>query len=250
VIIKRGHTGSAHSSALFEQPACELLRGWRSRFAATPLWGRCDHFGSRHDGFLRFATKTDLLCHCRTPLRIGRRSDQVIRWQPPADAILRGFKPMSDAEMPVEHPAAISAFEADDMLVLHRSPDRDCRRRRGRRRRRRALAEATERATHFCNQARELIDADSILRDVATDDPRNQAEINRLRGTFFNHIFYPNVRARCLYGTSALLGHRYPTSWTKHERARLAASQESAVPLMAALPRPPSDTAGRCHNQT
>jgi hypothetical protein len=34
------------------------------------------------------------------------------------------------------------------------------------------------------------------LRDVATDDPRNQAEINRLRGTFFNHIFYPNVRVR------------------------------------------------------
>jgi hypothetical protein len=80
------------------------------------------------------------------------------------------------------------------MVVLRRSPDRDCLRRRGRRRRRRALAEATERAMHFCNQARELIDADSILRDVATDDPRNQAEINRLRGTFFNHIFYPNVR--------------------------------------------------------
>jgi len=27
-----------------------------------------------------------------------------------------------------------------------------------------------------------------------------------------------------LLGTSALLGHRYPTSWTKHERARLARS--------------------------
>jgi hypothetical protein len=93
---------------------------------------------------------------------------------------------MSDAEMPAEHPAAISAFETDDMLVLHRSPDRDCRRRG-------ALAEATERAMHFCNQARDLIDADSILRDVATDDPHNQAKISRLRGTF-NHIFYPNVR--------------------------------------------------------
>ena len=82
------------------------------------------------------------------------------------------------------------------MVALYRSPDRDRRHQRGRRRRRRALAEATERAMHFCNQARELIDADSILRDVATDDPRNQAEINRLRGTFFNHIFYPNVRVR------------------------------------------------------
>src|SRR5947209_18644905 len=27
-----------------------------------------------------------------------------------------------------------------------------------------------------------------------------------------------------LLGTSALSGHRYPTSWTKHERARLAGS--------------------------
>jgi hypothetical protein len=44
-----------------------------------------------------------------------------------------------------------------------------------------------------------------------------------------------------LVGTSALLGHRYPTSWTKHERARLA--REPAVPLMAAVPGPPSDVA-------
>ena len=50
----------------------------------------------------------------------------MIGWQLPADAILRGFKPMSDAEMPAEHLAAISALEANDMVVLHRSPDRDC----------------------------------------------------------------------------------------------------------------------------
>jgi hypothetical protein len=31
------------------------------------------------------------------------------------------------------------------------------------------------------------------LRDVATDDPRNQAEISRLWGTFFNHVFYPTL---------------------------------------------------------
>jgi hypothetical protein len=31
---------------------------------------------------------------------------------------------------------------------------------------------------HRRNQARELIDADSILRDIAVDNPRNQAEIN------------------------------------------------------------------------
>ena len=105
---------------------------------------------------------------------------------------------MGDAEMPAEHPAAISALEADDMVVLHRSPDRDCGRRRGRRRRRCALAEATERAMHRRNEARELIEADSILRDIATDDPRNQEEINCLRGTFINHIFYPTLDVRGL----------------------------------------------------
>ncbi|HWX86415.1 MAG TPA: hypothetical protein VNZ48_22675, partial [Xanthobacteraceae bacterium] len=86
------------------------------------LWGCCDHFGSRHDGFLRFATKTDPLCHRRTPLRIGRRGDRVIRWQLPADAIPRGFEAMSGADMPAEHLAQKPAFKADDMVVLHRSP--------------------------------------------------------------------------------------------------------------------------------
>src|SRR5439155_17470221 len=57
-------------------------------------------------------------------------------------------------------------------------------------RRRRAPAKATERAVHRRNQARELIDADSILRDIATDNPRNQAEINRLRGACIGHISF------------------------------------------------------------
>ena len=94
--------------------------------------------------------------------------------------------------MPAEHLATISALEADDTVALHRSPDRDSRHQRSRHRR--ALAKTTERAMHCRNEARELIDADNILRDVATDDSRNQEEINCLRGTFINHILYPNVR--------------------------------------------------------
>ena len=172
------------------------IRGCRSRFAATPLRGRSDHFrcGRRRDGFLRSATKTDPLCQRRTPFRIGRRGDWVISWQLPPDAILRGFKPVSDADMPAEHLAEKPALEADDTVALHRSPDRDSRQQRCRRGR--ALAKATERAMHRRNQACELIDADSILRDIATDNPRNQAEINCLRGAFIGHISF----TRCLIG--------------------------------------------------
>jgi hypothetical protein len=166
------------------------IRGCRSRFAATPLRGRSDHCrcGRRHDGFLRSATKTDPLCQRRTPFRIGRRRDWVISWQLPPDAIPCGFEPVSDADMPAEHLAEKPALEADDMVALHRSPDRDSRQQRCRRGR--ALAKATERAMHRRNQARELIDADSILRDIATDNPRNQAEINCLRGAFIGHISF------------------------------------------------------------
>ena len=100
---------------------------------------------------------------------------------------------MSDADMPAEHLTEKPAVEADDMVVLYRSPDRDSRHQQGRRRRRRALAEATERAMHRRYQSRNLINADTILRDITPDDLRDQAEINHLRGAFIGHIFYPNA---------------------------------------------------------
>jgi hypothetical protein len=161
--------------ALFGQKRRELLRGCRSRFAATPLRGQRDHFGSwrRHDHLPRSATETDPLCHRRTPLRISRRGDRVISRQLPASAIVRGFKPMSDVQMPAEHLAAVSAFEANDIVALYRSPNRDSRHQRCRRRHGRALDEATERAMHCRNQSRNLINVDTILRDITPDDLRN-----------------------------------------------------------------------------
>jgi hypothetical protein len=44
---------------------------------------------------------------------------------------------------------------------------------------------------HRRNQFRDLINADTILRDITPDDLGNQAEINHLRGAFLGHIFYP-----------------------------------------------------------
>ena len=39
-----------------------------------------------------------------------------------------------------------------------------------------------------CNQARELIDSDSVFRDITLDDTRNQARINFLGCGFPTHI--------------------------------------------------------------
>jgi hypothetical protein len=179
-------------SSTVRGPSAELLGGCRSWFAATPQCGRCDDFGSRRlrDGLPR-SPEAELLCHRRTPLRIGRCGQRMICHQFPVGAIRRRFEPMSVAEMPAQHQATKPAFEADDMVVLHRSPNRDCRHQRDRLRR--ALAEATECAMHRHNQSRKLINGDTILRDITTDDLGNQAGINLLRAAVIGHIFCPNV---------------------------------------------------------
>lgn len=115
----------------------------------------------------------------------------MIRRQFPAAAVRRRFEPMRHAQMPAQHLAAKPTFEANDMVALHRSLDRD--RRLQRDRCRRALAEATERAMHCRNQSRNLIDGDTILRDITTDDLRNQDRINLLRTAVIGHIFCPNA---------------------------------------------------------
>jgi hypothetical protein len=99
---------------------------------------------------------------------------------------------MSGADMPAEHLAQKPAFKADDMVVLHRSPDRNSRHQRRWRRRRRALDEATERAMHRRNQSRHLINTDTIL---PPDDLRDQAKINHLRGAFIGHLSYRGERS-------------------------------------------------------
>jgi hypothetical protein len=97
---------------------------------------------------------------------------------------------MRHAQMPAQRLAAKPAFEADDMVVLHRSPDRDRRRQRDGGRHRRALAKAGKRAMHHRNQSRNLINGDIILRDITPDDLRNQAEINP-RDVFIGHDLVP-----------------------------------------------------------
>jgi hypothetical protein len=107
----------------------------------------------------------------------------VISRQLPATAIVRGFKPMSDVQMPAGHLAAVSAFEANDIVALYRPPNRDSRHQRCRRRHGRALDEATERAMHCRNQSRNLINVDTISAAApgpltATAQPTIAAELN------------------------------------------------------------------------
>jgi hypothetical protein len=69
---------------------------------------------------------------------------------------------MRYAQMPAQHLTAISAFEAHDMVALHRSPDRDCRLRRS--------------------------DADTIFSNITPDDLCNQAPLDFLRAAVIGHI--------------------------------------------------------------
>ena len=43
---------------------------------------------------------------------------------------------------------------------------------------------------NFRNQARELIDADAVMRDIAADNLRNQTGVNLFRGVLLFHSFH------------------------------------------------------------
>jgi len=55
---------------------------------------------------------------------MDRRGDRLINWQLSADAIRRRLEALRYAQMSAQHLAAISAFEVNDMVAPHRSPDR------------------------------------------------------------------------------------------------------------------------------
>jgi hypothetical protein len=77
------------------------------------------------------------------------------------------------------------------MVALHGSPDRD--RRFQRARHRRALAEATERPMHRCDQTPDLIDTDTVLPDITPNNLRDQTRIDFLGAAVVGHIFFPHV---------------------------------------------------------
>ena len=130
----------------------------------------------------RFATQSRLFCHRRAALRIGRRRQRVIRRELPTDTIGRRFEPVCAPQMSAQGYRAKSAFEAHDMVWLHRSPDRHRRRRFLRRQcgRCRIRAEAAQCLMHRRNQSLKLIDSDAVFGDITADDLGNQVRIDVL----------------------------------------------------------------------
>ena len=108
---------------------------------------------------------------------------------------------MLQPEVATQGLAAKPTLEADDMVLLHRAPDRDRRRQRFRRQRRHS-AEPTECLVYGCDQTRELIDSDRVFRKITLDDMRDQAAIDLLRPVFLNHIFWVKLSRGGKYGRS------------------------------------------------
>jgi hypothetical protein len=123
----------------------------------------------------------------------------MIRRQFPARSIRGDLEAMLHPEVAAQDLRAKPTFETDDMIPLHRAPDRDRRRQRFRRQRRRSV-QPTERLVYGCNQTRELIDGDRVLRNITLDDMRDQAGIDLLRRAFLSHILSAKLSRDGKYG--------------------------------------------------
>jgi len=71
------------------------------------------------------ATKSDLFRQTGPPLRIAGRGHRMVTRQVPASTILVDGQSMAGIEVPSKHLAAPAAFQADDIIAMNGSPDRD-----------------------------------------------------------------------------------------------------------------------------
>jgi hypothetical protein len=173
----------------------------------------------------------------------------VICRELPAGAIGRRIEPVSDPQMPAQGGRAKSAFQADDMVWLHRSPDRHCRCQflRCRCGRRRICAEPAQCLMHGCNQSPELIDSDLPTARVMAVVPAPSAvrTMIRARQTCFCGLLRSRMidckRARSAGVTSTVIPLRMPHSRTAGAPGRTK-NMDSSVrynPLVCfGLPRP------------
>jgi len=99
--------------------------------------------------------KIKLLRHCRTLFGIDWCGQQMIARQFPAAQIFGDLHSVPGSQMPPQCLAPETAFQADDMIMLHRSLDRDCRR--ARCRRLRWHPQMTKRVIDRGDQFRQLI---------------------------------------------------------------------------------------------
>jgi hypothetical protein len=118
------------------------------------------------------STETELLCHFRSVLRIGRCGHRMIGSQIPAVTIFVDAEPVLHPQMPAQHSGAKPALEAHHILGAHRLPDRHRRMARlrhgcG------ALPKASKGSVHLADQAHELAWFDLVMPHVAADNARD-----------------------------------------------------------------------------
>jgi hypothetical protein len=71
------------------------------------------------------------------------------------------------------------------------------------------------------------VPADHLLRKI--DGVLDLSSLRHQLGPFYSHTGRPSVDPELMVGTNALLGHRYPTSWTKRRRWPAASQQRAGA---------------------
>ena len=133
--------------------------------------------------------ETDRLGQRRAPRRIVRRGQWIIQRQLPTGAVISDFEAVGDPQMATKHLRAISALEANDVILLDRALDRN--RRLRRRLRRGGTPKAGERPMHLDDQSCKLVDRDLVMPHIAADDLRDLIRIDPRR-RFFCHRVLPD----------------------------------------------------------
>jgi hypothetical protein len=106
----------------------------------------------------------------------------------PTGTIISDFEAVGDPQMAAEHLRAISALEANDVILLDRASDRN--RRLRRLLRRSGMPKTGERPMHLDDQSCELVDRDLVMPHIAADDLRDLIRIDP--GRFFCHRVLPD----------------------------------------------------------
>src|SRR5215831_1484818 len=109
-----------------------------------------------------------LLRHGRALLGVGGRGERMVARQVPAPQILGSLQSVPSAEVSSQRFSSEAAFEADDVVMLHRSANWYSRS--ARRRRRCRFSKIPQCLLHRGDQGRQLIWRQRMIADIAGDN--------------------------------------------------------------------------------
>ena len=150
----------------------DLTLGRPPRTSAPRRWrGR----GFSHDRD-RSTAETELFCHRRAALGIRGCRQRMIRRQLPARPIRGNIEAVPQPKVAAQGLGAKPTFETDNMILLHRAPDRHRRLRpllhwRG-------APETGQCAMHLNDKCSEPVGRDLVMSHIAADDAHNLIEID------------------------------------------------------------------------